>query len=53
VDVPLRDFGNPQRFLDHAKPAEIFAEIGLTGPDIARQVIALVAERDTEPVPQI
>jgi 1-deoxy-D-xylulose-5-phosphate synthase len=53
VDVPLRDFGIPQRFLDHAKPAEIFAEIGLTGPDIARQVIALVAERDTEPVPQI
>jgi len=53
VDVPLRDFGIPQRFLDHAKPAEIFAEIGLTGPDIARQVIALVSRLDAEPVPQI
>jgi 1-deoxy-D-xylulose-5-phosphate synthase len=53
VDVPLRDFGIPQEFLEHAKPAEIFAEIGLTGPDIARQVISLVSELDEEPVPSI
>ncbi|AXI79878.1 1-deoxy-D-xylulose-5-phosphate synthase [Peterkaempfera bronchialis] len=50
VDVPLRDFGIPQRFLDHAKREEILAEIGLTGPDIARQVTALVARLDAEPV---
>ncbi|MFJ6216518.1 1-deoxy-D-xylulose-5-phosphate synthase [Streptomyces sp. NPDC092296] len=50
VDVPLRDFGIPQRFLDHAKREEILAEIGLTAPDIARQVTALVARLDAEPV---
>ncbi|MFE1577758.1 1-deoxy-D-xylulose-5-phosphate synthase [Streptomyces fradiae] len=46
VDVPLRDFGIPQRFLDHASRAEILAEIGLTAPDIARQVTGLVSKLD-------
>ncbi|GLV94803.1 1-deoxy-D-xylulose-5-phosphate synthase 2 [Streptomyces lavendulae subsp. lavendulae] len=46
VDVPLRDFGIPQRFLDHALRKEILAEIGLTAPDIARQVTGLVAKLD-------
>ncbi|MGW1762618.1 1-deoxy-D-xylulose-5-phosphate synthase [Streptomyces sp. NPDC002073] len=46
VDVPLRDFGIPQRFLDHAPRKEILAEIGLTAPDIARQVTGLVAKLD-------
>ncbi|WP_055590302.1 1-deoxy-D-xylulose-5-phosphate synthase, partial [Peterkaempfera griseoplana] len=50
VDVPLRDFGIPPQFLDHAKREEILAEIGLTAPDIARQVTALVARLDTEPI---
>ncbi|MCQ4083064.1 1-deoxy-D-xylulose-5-phosphate synthase [Streptomyces sp. RB6PN25] len=43
VDVPLRDFGIPQRFLDHASRKEVLAEIGLTAPAIARQVTGLVA----------
>ncbi|WP_367123784.1 1-deoxy-D-xylulose-5-phosphate synthase [Streptomyces phytohabitans] len=43
VDVPLRDFGIPARFLDHASRKEVLAEIGLTAPDIARQVTGLVA----------
>ncbi|MFD5457692.1 transketolase C-terminal domain-containing protein, partial [Streptomyces olivaceus] len=46
VDVPLRDFGIPPRFLDHATRAEVLAEIGLTAPDIARQVTGLVAKLD-------
>ena len=46
VDVPLRDFGIPQRFLDHASRKEVLAEIGLTAPDIARQVTGLVAKLD-------
>lgn len=46
VDVPLRDFGIPPRFLDHASRAEVLAEIGLTAPDIARQVTGLVARLD-------
>ncbi|MFD9623251.1 1-deoxy-D-xylulose-5-phosphate synthase [Streptomyces virginiae] len=44
VDIPLRDFGIPQRFLDHAKREEILATIGLTGPDIAHQVTALLGK---------
>ncbi|GAA3653380.1 1-deoxy-D-xylulose-5-phosphate synthase [Streptomyces chitinivorans] len=44
VDVPLRDFGIPAKFLDHASRAEVLAEIGLTAPDIARQVTGLVAK---------
>ncbi|MCZ2525549.1 1-deoxy-D-xylulose-5-phosphate synthase [Streptomyces sp. HB2AG] len=43
VDVPLRDFGIPQKFLDHATRKEVMAEIGLTAPDIARQVTGLVS----------
>ncbi|BBA96420.1 putative 1-deoxy-D-xylulose-5-phosphate synthase [Actinacidiphila reveromycinica] len=43
VDVPLRDFGIPERFLPHASRGELMAEIGLTAPDIARRVTALVS----------
>ncbi|WFB06936.1 1-deoxy-D-xylulose-5-phosphate synthase [Streptomyces sp. LX-29] len=46
VDVPLRDFGIPPVFLDHASRKEVMAEIGLTAPDIARQVTGLVAKID-------
>ncbi|MFI5474197.1 1-deoxy-D-xylulose-5-phosphate synthase [Streptomyces cacaoi] len=46
VDAPLRDFGIPPRFLDHASRAEVMAEIGLTAPDIARQVTGLVSKLD-------
>ncbi|MGK4580674.1 1-deoxy-D-xylulose-5-phosphate synthase [Kitasatospora sp. HPMI-4] len=46
VDLPLRDFGIPQEFLDHAKREEIMAEIGLTAPDIARKVTEAVARLD-------
>ncbi|WP_327681601.1 1-deoxy-D-xylulose-5-phosphate synthase [Kitasatospora sp. NBC_00458] len=50
VDLPLRDFGIPQEFLDHASRPEIMAEIGLTAPDIARQVTALVSKLDVATV---
>ncbi|KPC64094.1 1-deoxy-D-xylulose-5-phosphate synthase [Streptomyces chattanoogensis] len=46
VDLPLRDFGIPEKFLDHASRKEVMAEIGLTAPDIARQVTGLVARID-------
>jgi 1-deoxy-D-xylulose-5-phosphate synthase len=46
VDMPLRDFGIPPRFLQHAARKEVMAEIGLTAPDIARQVTGLVARLD-------
>jgi 1-deoxy-D-xylulose-5-phosphate synthase len=46
VDLPLRDFGIPPRFLDHGSRSQIMAEIGLTAPHIARQVTGLVARLD-------
>ncbi|PVC79436.1 MULTISPECIES: 1-deoxy-D-xylulose-5-phosphate synthase [unclassified Streptomyces] len=46
VDVPLRDFGIPPVFLDHASRGEVMTDIGLTAPDIARQVTGLVAKLD-------
>ncbi|SFE88667.1 1-deoxy-D-xylulose-5-phosphate synthase [Actinacidiphila alni] len=46
VDVPLRDFGIPQRFLDHGSRKDVMADIGLTAPAIARQVTGLVATID-------
>ncbi|MFF3313808.1 1-deoxy-D-xylulose-5-phosphate synthase [Streptomyces sp. NPDC002952] len=46
VDMPMRHFGVPQRFLDHATRSEVMAEIGLTAPDIARRVTGLVAKLD-------
>ncbi|MFF0294882.1 1-deoxy-D-xylulose-5-phosphate synthase [Kitasatospora sp. NPDC004615] len=45
VDVPLRDFGIPQEFLDHASRGEILEEIGLTAPAIAKKIEALVTTR--------
>ena len=43
VDVPLRTFGIPQEFLDHASRAEIMADIGLTPQALARDVTEHVA----------
>ena len=44
--TPLRDFGIPLRFLDHAKRAEVLAEIGLTAQDIARDIVETVSSLD-------
>ncbi|KAB8167844.1 1-deoxy-D-xylulose-5-phosphate synthase [Streptomyces sp. 3MP-14] len=46
VDVPLRDFGIPARFLPHGSRDEVLAEAGLTAPAIARQVTGLVARQE-------
>lgn len=43
VATPVRQFGVPPRFLDHAKRAEIFTEIGLTAQDIARDLVEVSA----------
>ncbi|MEZ0089527.1 1-deoxy-D-xylulose-5-phosphate synthase [Streptacidiphilus sp. EB129] len=45
VDVPLRDFGIPQEFLDHASRDQIMEQIGLTAPAIAERVAALVVKQ--------
>ncbi|MEU8385602.1 1-deoxy-D-xylulose-5-phosphate synthase [Streptosporangium sp. NPDC048865] len=45
VDVPVRTYGIPQRFLDHAKRPKILGEIGLTSQDIAREITEAIAKR--------
>jgi 1-deoxy-D-xylulose-5-phosphate synthase len=46
VDVPLRDFGIEQRFLDQGKRDEVLAELGLAPHDIARAIVEFVARRE-------
>ncbi|MFF5109446.1 1-deoxy-D-xylulose-5-phosphate synthase [Streptosporangium sp. NPDC000509] len=48
VDVPVRTYGIPQRFLDHAKRPKILSEIGLTSQDIARQITEAIAKRSAD-----
>jgi len=43
VDVPTRDIGIPQRFLDHGSRAQVQAGIGLTAQEVARAVVEQVA----------
>jgi 1-deoxy-D-xylulose-5-phosphate synthase len=43
LDVPARDIGIPQRFLDHGSRAQLHAEIGLTAQEVARRVVESVA----------
>ncbi len=43
IDVPCRDVGVPQQFLDHAARGEVLESVGLTEQNIARQVTGWVA----------
>ncbi len=43
VDVPARDLGIPQRFLDHASRAQVLAELGLTAQEVARRLVETVS----------
>lgn len=42
VDTAVDELGLPDRFIPHATREEIFAEVGLTAQDIARDVVAQV-----------
>ncbi len=48
VPTPLRDYGIPQRFLEHAKRPQVLDEIGLTAQEVSRQVIEAVARLDPD-----
>jgi 1-deoxy-D-xylulose-5-phosphate synthase len=52
LDTPVRTFGVPTQFLDHAKRAQVLAEIGLTAQDISRSIVETVARRDVAPRPR-
>lgn len=43
IDVPCRDVGVPQEFLDHASRGEVLESVGLTEQNIARRVTGWVA----------
>jgi 1-deoxy-D-xylulose-5-phosphate synthase len=43
VDTPVRTFGIPQEFLEHAKRAELLTDLGLTPQDLARDITEAVA----------
>ncbi|MGW7685887.1 1-deoxy-D-xylulose-5-phosphate synthase [Kribbella sp. NPDC054772] len=44
VQTPIRDFGIPQQFLQHAKRPVVLQEIGLTGQELAREITELISE---------
>lgn len=43
IDVPCRDLGVPQEFLDHASRSEVLEQVGLTERNVARRVTGWVA----------
>jgi 1-deoxy-D-xylulose-5-phosphate synthase len=46
VPTPVRDFGVPQRFLDHGSRAQVLELVGLTAQEVSRQVVEVVAGLD-------
>ena len=44
TDTPVLTYGIPQRFLEHGSRDEVLTEVGLTGRDIARQVLEHVVK---------
>jgi 1-deoxy-D-xylulose-5-phosphate synthase len=46
VDVPLRNFGTPLAFLDHAKRGSILTDLGLTGQAITRSITEWMASNE-------
>jgi 1-deoxy-D-xylulose-5-phosphate synthase len=53
VDVPVRTYGIPQQFLDHAKRGAILGRIGLTGQGVAREITEAVAKRSAAPAEEL
>ncbi len=49
VDVPTRDLGVPQRFLEHGTRAQVQAEVGLTAQEVARRVVETVSRLEQQP----
>lgn len=43
IDVPCRDVGVPQEFLEHASRGQLLTDIGLTDQDVARRITGWVA----------
>ncbi|QDZ40687.1 1-deoxy-D-xylulose-5-phosphate synthase [Euhalothece natronophila Z-M001] len=50
--VPVKRFGVPDELVDHAKPEEAQAEVGLTSSQIAEQVLESFFKSEKEPAKQ-
>ncbi len=46
IYTPQRDFGIPEKFLNHGTRAQVMAEIGLTAQEISREIIEAMARLD-------
>jgi 1-deoxy-D-xylulose-5-phosphate synthase len=51
VDVPLRNFGTPLAFLNHAKRVSILNQLGLTGQSITRSITEWMVGTSESEVP--
>jgi 1-deoxy-D-xylulose-5-phosphate synthase len=51
VDVPVRSVGIPRQFLDHGKPADVRASVGLTPAAVAERVLTALAKKTSAPAP--
>lgn len=49
IDTPMREFGVPARFLDHASRGQILEELGLTSQEIARYAVEAVLRTQAVP----
>ncbi|GAA5055324.1 1-deoxy-D-xylulose-5-phosphate synthase [Nocardia callitridis] len=45
LDIPTRDLGVPQQFLDHASRGQLHTDLGLTAPDIVRRISGWLAAK--------
>jgi 1-deoxy-D-xylulose-5-phosphate synthase len=50
VLVPLKRFGIPDKLVDHAKPDESFADLGLTSSQISEQILKAFYSKQPSPV---
>jgi 1-deoxy-D-xylulose-5-phosphate synthase len=46
VSTPIRSFGIPAAFLDHAKRPQILADLGLTAQEISRRLVEIIAGQE-------
>jgi 1-deoxy-D-xylulose-5-phosphate synthase len=52
IDVPTREIGVPAQFLQHAKVADLRAQLGLTVQDLARRIVEWVSRLPAAGPPQ-
>jgi 1-deoxy-D-xylulose-5-phosphate synthase len=50
VTTPVRDFGIPQEFLQHAKRPAVLQQIGLTGQGLARDITEMITRQQGEAI---